>query len=101
MKCKTGKWLDSEIQWLLKHGCRTGRLTWHEGFIPANEIWLKIGGDKGGWMIFQIVHVATPNSVHNICIFSCFAAGDSVTNLHVALDRFKDQVEHLHGIKWR
>ncbi|KAL5502872.1 hypothetical protein EMCRGX_G009717 [Ephydatia muelleri] len=28
-------------------------------------------------------------------------AGDSVTNLHVALDRFKDQVEHLHGMKWR
>eukprot|EP00731_Ephydatia_muelleri_P015745 Em0009g169a len=31
----------------------------------------------------------------------CFAAGDSVTNLHVALDRFNDQVEHLHGMKWR
>eukprot|EP00731_Ephydatia_muelleri_P021814 Em0014g405a len=29
------------------------------------------------------------------------ATGDSVTNLHVALDRFKDQVEHLHGMKWR
>eukprot|EP00731_Ephydatia_muelleri_P030092 Em0021g615a len=26
--------------------------------------------------------------------------GDSVTNLHVTLDRFKDQVEHLHGMKW-
>ena len=39
-----------------------------------------------------------PNSVHNTYVF---AAGDSVTNLHVTLDRFKDQVEHLHGMKWR
>ena len=23
-------------------------LTWHEGCIPEEEIWLKIGGDKGG-----------------------------------------------------
>ena len=52
-------------------------------------------------MTFQIVNVAIPNSVHNTCEFSFFAARDSVTNLHVALDRFKDQVEHLHGMKWR
>ncbi|KAL5463678.1 hypothetical protein EMCRGX_G032597 [Ephydatia muelleri] len=95
--------VDKVVQ-LLDGNERTGRLTWHKGFIPANEIWLKIGGDKGGGtfkMTFQIVNVATPNSVHNTCVFSCFAAGDSVTNLHVALDRFKDQVEHLHGMKWR
>ncbi|KAL5489078.1 hypothetical protein EMCRGX_G018128 [Ephydatia muelleri] len=83
---------------------RTRRLTWHEGFIPASEVWIKIGGDKGGGtfkMNFQIVNIATPNSVHNTCVFCCFAAGDSVTNLHAALDRFKDQVEHLNGMKWR
>ena len=64
------------------------------------KIWLKIGGDKGGGtfkMNFQIVNVSTPNSVHNTCVFCCFTAGDSVSNLHVALDRFKDQVEHLHA----
>ncbi|KAL5489429.1 hypothetical protein EMCRGX_G018520 [Ephydatia muelleri] len=82
---------------------RTRRLTWHEGFIPASEVWIKIGGDKGGGtfkMNFQIVNIATPNSVHNTCVFCCFAAGDSVTNLHAALDRFKDQIEHLNGMKW-
>eukprot|EP00731_Ephydatia_muelleri_P038060 Em0644g1a len=79
--------VDKVVQ-LLEGNERTGRLTWHEGFIPANEIWLKIGGDKGGGtfkMTFQIL----------------FVAGDSITNLHVAPDRFKDQVEHLHGMKWR
>eukprot|EP00731_Ephydatia_muelleri_P009211 Em0004g1549a len=69
--------VDKVVQ-LLDGNERTGRLTWHKEFIPANEIWLKIGGDKGA-----------------------FAAGDSVTNLHVALDLFKDQLEHLHGMKWR
>ena len=47
-------------------------------------------------MTFQIVNVATPNSVHNTCCH--MEIGDSVTNLHVAFDCFRDQVEHLHGI---
>ena len=39
---------DSSMLLLLKsyHGCRAGRLTWREGFIPASEVWIKIGGDK-------------------------------------------------------
>ena len=28
--------------------CRTGWLTWHNGVIPASEVWIKIRGDKGG-----------------------------------------------------
>ena len=86
---------DKWINTLIRYVFRAGRLTWHEGYIPPSEVWLKIGGDKGGGtfkMNFQIVNVATPNSVHNTCVFSCFAAGDSITNLHMALDRFKDQV---------
>ena len=38
---------------------RAGRLTWHESFMPPREVWLKIGGDKGGGtfkMNFQIVN---------------------------------------------
>ena len=62
-----------------------GRLTWHNDVIPANEIWVKVGGDKVGDVLntfktnFQIVNVPAPNSVHNT---SCFEAGDSVINLH-------------------
>eukprot|EP00731_Ephydatia_muelleri_P002365 Em0001g2365a len=69
-----------------------------------SEIWLKLGGDKGGGsfkMNFQIVNVAAPNSVHNTCVFCCFEADDTVTNLHIALDRYKDQVSHLQGMQWR
>ena len=51
--------------------CRTRRLTWHERYISASEVWIKIGGDKGGGtfkMNFQIVNIATPNSVHNTSV---------------------------------
>ena len=53
-------------------------------------------------MNFQIaVNVAAPNSVHNTCVFCCFEAGDTVTNLHIALDHCKDQVAHLQGMELR
>ena len=48
-------------------------------------------------MSFQIVNVDTPNAVHNTCVFSCFAAGNSVTNFQAALDSFKELIEHIHG----
>ena len=79
-------------------------MTWHNGVIPENEVWLKLGGDKGGETFkanFQIVNVAAPNSVQNTCVFCCFAAGDSFTNLHIALDRYKEQVRHFQTMKWR
>ncbi|KAL5468733.1 hypothetical protein EMCRGX_G029843 [Ephydatia muelleri] len=89
---------------LLEENDRAGRLTWHNGVIPASEIWIKLGGDKGGGtfkMNFQIVNLAAPNSVNNTCVFCCFEADDSYTNLHIALERYKEQVEHLQGMTWR
>ena len=65
---------------------------------------MKLRGDKGGGtfkMNTQIVNVSAPNSVHHTCVFSCFAANDSVTNLHSGLDRFNDQANQLQGLKWQ
>eukprot|EP00731_Ephydatia_muelleri_P017660 Em0010g758a len=89
---------------LLEENDRAGRLTWHNGVIPASEIWIKLGGDKGGGtfkMNFQIINVAVPNSVNNTCVFCCFETDDSYTNLHIALERYKEQVEHLQGMTCR
>ena len=84
---------------------RESTLTWHEGMIPDDKIWLKLGGDKGGGLFkmkFQIGNTHAPNSVHNTCVFSCFEAEDTRTNLHVALDRFRAEVTALHimKLKW-
>ena len=51
-------------------------------------------------MNFQIVNVVVPNSVHNMytCVYCCFEAGETVTNLNIDLDRYKDQVAHLQGM---
>ena len=85
-------------------GSSVNRLTWHDGIIPPDEIWVKIGGDKGGKsfkMSFQICNVPSPNSVQNTCVFAIFEAKDTTTNLHVALDRFKGQIKSLQSTVWR
>ena len=78
--------------------CRESTFTWHDGTIPGDEIWLKLGGDKGGGyfkMNFQIVNTPATNSVHNTCVFS------SLSNLHVALDRFRGEVANICTMKWK
>ena len=80
------------------------RLTWHEGKMPENELWIKIGGDKGGGsfkMTFQICNVDHPNSTNNTCAFCIFEAPDNATNLQIALQRFQDEVDSLQSKTWR
>ena len=83
---------------------RNNCLCWHDGRIPADEIWLKVGGDKGGnsfKMSFQVVNTQAPNSPSNTCVFSIFEASDSVTNLKVVGDRFGDKIGHLEEQTWK
>ena len=84
--------------------CRSGSLTWHSGVVPADEIWIKIGGDKGGStfkMSFQIVNVSGPNSLKNTVVFACFEADDSFTNLERTLPRVIHQIADLAKQSWR
>ena len=70
------------------------RVTWHDGAIPADEVWLKLGGDKGGGtfkMWFQNLNVETPNAPDNTCVFSIFEASDTYTNLSIALLHHKEE----------
>ena len=86
------------------HANRLNRLTWHGKLIPDREIWVKIGGDKGGTTLkasFQGCNVARPNSLQNTCVFAVFEARDSPANLHVALDRYCEQVRSLQSSEWR
>ncbi|KAL5488590.1 hypothetical protein EMCRGX_G017558 [Ephydatia muelleri] len=67
---------------LLEKNDRAGRLTWHNGVIPASEIWIKLGGDKGGRtfkMNFQIVNVVSPSSVNNTCVLRLMIATPTCT----------------------
>ena len=43
--------------------------------VPQDEIWVKLGGDKGGGsfkMFLQLVNTSHPNSIKNTFVFSVF-----------------------------
>lgn len=83
---------------------RQNQLIWHNGLIPQNELWVKVGGDKGGSsfnMSLQLVNVQKPNSVKNSCVFTLFEAPDSLANLHIALDRYNDEIIDLQSSMWK
>ena len=74
------------------------------GRLPADEIWIKIGGDKGGGtfkMAVQIVNVIHPNAPNNTCVFCIFEGPDSVTNLTVMSHRFREQIDALKSKEWK
>ncbi len=94
----TNEWVIS----LIIH--RVGRLNKGHKFIPSDEIWVKLGGDKGGSTMkvsFQILNCPNPNSPTNTCVFVAYEGPDTKTNLHVALDRYKSQIQELQNLKWR
>ncbi|XP_072027206.1 uncharacterized protein [Amphiura filiformis] len=89
---------------LLDRHSQANTLTWHDGMIPDEEIWIKIGGDKGGKMMkmfFQLVNVSNPNSEANTRMFSCFEAKDSVINMDLTLEGFNEQLEALMNMTWQ
>ena len=86
---------------------RLGNLYWHKGLIPEDEIWVKLGADKGGKPVstmkfnFQIVNIHQPNSVNNTINFSLFEANDNITNFTLAMERLRDQIDEVKAMTWR
>ena len=79
-------------------------MTWHNGAIPEDEIWLKVGGDMGSGtfkMCFQLCNTDNPNSSQNTCVFAIFEAPDTYANLWIALDCYKEQIPQLETHTWR
>ena len=88
---------------LIFYSTSTSKLVSHEG-IPANEIWVKVGGDHGGGSMkstFQILNVDKPNSVENTVVWNLFLAGDSYKNLRRAMAVNSGQVDTLDNYKWK
>ncbi len=81
---------------------RCSGLTWHRGAIPSNELWLKLSGDKGRGsfkLTLQLVNTHHPNSLKNTHVVSIFKAGDSVANLHTALDIYAEHVKEAQEME--
>ncbi|XP_041455390.1 uncharacterized protein LOC121408131 [Lytechinus variegatus] len=100
----TVKNLTSMVFDLLDEYDELKELTWHNGSIPADEVWIKLGGDKGGGtfkMMIQIGNVSRPNSLANTRVVLLYPGSDSTFNLDVALSDFTLQVEELASSTWR
>ncbi|XP_038063028.1 uncharacterized protein LOC119733716 [Patiria miniata] len=83
---------------------KTDQLTWHDGLIPADEIWLKLGGDKGGKIfkqMFQMANLQHPNSPQHTIVVCAFEATDSQFNMDLGLMHFREQVVQLMSSQWR
>lgn len=79
-------------------------LDWHDGQIPEDEVWVKMGGDHGGdsfKAFLQVANLHKPNSKFNtflVCMANC---KDSHENLRTLLKPFKEQVSRLQTMTWK
>ena len=81
-------------------------LSWHDGGIPQNEIWSKLGGDHGGGSFkfcLQVLNVKHPNSKTSTFLVRMFEAKDNIENLKRVLgsDEFKQGIRALQSMAWR
>ena len=62
---------------------------------------MKLGGDKGHGSFklnIQLVNTTNPNSMKRTDLLSFFKAGDTTTNLHTALNMYKEHVVEAQGM---
>ena len=63
---------------------KQGHLTWHDGAIPDDEIWVKIGGDRGGGsfkLMLKIANLKNAISKFNTCLITMAECKDYAENL--------------------
>ena len=80
-------------------------LTWHNGTIPDNQVWMKVGGDHGGdsfKMWIAPLNVDAPNSPYfTTTLLMCYDCRDSRENLDLLLSPIKLQIDALCKMRWR
>lgn len=83
---------------------RAGLLTSHNGKIPDDKIYVKIGGDHGQGSMkleFQLANVEKPNSSKKTVVFTLYEGKDTRNNLRTMTQGYKDQLEELKQTKWQ
>ena len=80
-------------------------LTWHDGTIPDDQIWIKIGGDHGKQsmkLTFQIINLQKTNAKQNV-VFAYAPVPDSHENLLTLFEAVKMKAifEALNAFQWK
>ena len=84
---------------------KAGTLTWRDGSLPEDQIWVKLGGDHGGEsfkVCFQIVNVSHPNALVNTVLSLVFCGKDTPSNLPAVREWYIPQSLALKNgeVKW-
>ena len=72
----------------------------HEGSLPFDRVFIKVGGDKGQGstkITLQVCNTKKPNSPLNTLIIGIYEGSDTYTNLGIALDGIGQQLEAIDG----
>ena len=88
---------------LLDEYNKTGSLTWHDGGIPTDQIWLKIGGDHGRGslkMSVQVVNLEKPNSKEHTHIVAMIEAKDTHDVLKQVIMNLDFEIKKLKQLTW-
>ncbi|CAH1250144.1 Hypp8791 [Branchiostoma lanceolatum] len=96
--------LDAAVLDHLTRSANRQKLTWHDGAIPADEVWIKVAGDHGGDLFkigAQVLNKASPNSSGNTMIVCCFAAKDSRVNLVTGTAHINADIKSITERKWK
>ena len=79
------------------------KLTWHDGAIPENEVWVKVGGDHGqGSLKFNLAMVYTenPNSMDNNILIGMTCVKDSRENMEMFFYSIRKQLADVEKLVW-
>ena len=82
----------------------TEHLTWQDGHIWENLLYVKLGGNHGQGSMkleFQLGNVVKPNSSKRTVVFAIFEAKDTRNNLRAIAANYKGQVEDLLQTTWQ
>ena len=84
---------------------KNNMLTWREGTIPEDEIWIKIGGDHGKNSLkftLQVANINKPNARNNTVVIAIAAVRDTHTNMQRFLEgKLTEDLNTLQSHFWR
>ena len=74
----------------------------HNGKIPQDKLFVKIGGDHGQGSMkleFQLANLVKPNSSKKTVVFAIYEGKDTPNNLLTVLQQHADSLKELTTLK--
>ena len=96
--------IQQHVTELLDQYDKENQLTWHNSTIPEDEVWVKLGGDRGRGtfkLMLQIANLRRPNSKHNTCLLAVAECKDTPDNLRWIIGPYKHHITELETMQWR